>query len=140
MCVLSDHQPANHQELELSVTKEETVNTRKSEEHSAQPITTEFVGARRQRISQHSNKVMFVGQNEDCAQPITTEFDGARTQRSSPDSNTVMFDKENERCAQPTSSEFDDARTQKASSELNTVVIRAEIHAEDTDAEHICAF
>ena len=95
MCVLSDHQPANHQELELSVTKEETVNTRKSEEHRAQPITTEFVGARTQRISQHSNKVMFVGQNEHCAQPITAEFDGARTQRSSPDLNTVMFDKEN---------------------------------------------
>ena len=116
------------------------MNTRKSEEHSAQPITTEFVGARRQRISQHSNKVMFVGQNEHCAQPIITEFEGARTQRSSPDPNTVMFEEENERCAQPNSSEFDDAHTQKASSELNTVVIRAEVHAEDTDAEHIVHF
>ena len=44
------------------------------------------------------------------------------------------------RCAQPISSEFDDARTQKASSELNTVVIRAEVHAEDTDAEHLVHF
>ena len=51
-----------------------------------------------------------------------------------------MFEKENERCAQPNSSEFEDAHTQKASSELNTVVIRAEVHAEDTDAEHIVHF
>ena len=94
----------------------------------------------RHSISQDSNKVMFVGQNEHCAKPIITEFEGARTQRSSPDPNTVMFEKENERCAQPISSEFDDARTQKASSELNTVVIRAEVHAEDTDAEHLVHF
>ena len=111
MCVLSDHQPANHQELELSVTKEETVNTRKSEEHSGCSPLAQNLWVRAD--SQHSNKVMFVGQHEHCAQPITTEFDGARTQRSSPDSNTVMFDKENERCAQPTSSEFDDARTHR---------------------------
>ena len=37
------------------------------EEHSAQPISTEFVGARRQRTSENSNKVMFVGNNEHCA-------------------------------------------------------------------------
>ena len=37
-------------------------------------------------------------------------------------------------------SEFNDARTQKFSSELNTVVIKAEIHAENTDAQHIVHF
>ena len=51
------------------------------EEHSAQPISTEFVGARRQRTVKNSNKVMFVGNSEHCAQPIITEFEGARTQR-----------------------------------------------------------
>ena len=140
MCVLTDHQPANHQELELSVTKEESRDTKMSEEHSAQPITTEFVGARRQRISEDSNKVMFVGQSEHCAQPIITEFEGARTQRRSLDPNTVMFEKDIERCAQPISSKFEDARARKASSELNTVVIKAEIHAENTDAEHLVHF
>ena len=76
MCVLSDHQPANHQEFELSVTEETTVNSGKSKEH----------------------------------------------------------------CAQGINSEFEDARTQRVSSELNTVVIKAEIHAEDTDAQHIVHF
>ena len=108
MCVLSDHQPANHQEFELSVTEETTVNTRKSKEH--------------------------------CAQGIKSEFEDARAQRISPDSNTVMFERQNEHCAQPIISEFEDARTQKVRSELNTVVIKAEIHAEDTDAQHIVHF
>ena len=45
-----------------------------------------------------------------------------------------------EHCAQAIISEFEDARTQKVSSELNTVVIKAEIHAEDTDAQHIVHF
>ena len=172
MCVLSDHQPANHQEFELSVTRESTVNTWKSKEHCAQGITSEFEDARTQRISQNSNTVMFDRQNEHCAQPIISEFDdartqrnsqnsntvmferqyehcaqpiisefeGARTQRTSPDSNTVEFEEQNEHCAQAINSQFDDARTQKVSSELNTVVIRAEIHAEDTDAPHIVHF
>ena len=79
-CVLSDHQPANHKEFDLSVigeiTGETTVKTGKSKEH----------------------------------------------------------------CAQGINSEFEDARTQRISSELNTVVIKAEIHAEDTDAQHIVHF
>ena len=108
MCVLSDHQPANHQEFELSVTEETKVNTGKSKEH--------------------------------CAQGIKSEFEDARTQRIIPDSDTVMFERQNEHCAQAIITEFEDARTQKDSSELNTVVIKAEIHAEDTDAQHIVHF
>ena len=140
MCVLSDHQPANHQEFELSVTRESTVNTEKSKEHCAQGITSEFVDARTQRNSQNSNSGMFERRNEHCAQPIISEFEGARTQRTSADSNIVEFDRQNEHCAQAIISQFDDARTQIVSSELNTVVIRAEIHAEDTDARHIVHF
>ena len=112
MCVLSDHQPANHKEFELSVigeiTEETTVNTEKSNEH--------------------------------CAQDIISEFEDARTQRISSESDTVMFEGQNEHCAQAIISEFEDARTQKVSSELNTVVIKAEIHAENTDAQHIVHF
>ena len=80
MCVLSDHQPANNQEFELSViggiTEGIAVNTGNSKEH----------------------------------------------------------------CAQGIISEFEDARTQKISSESNTVVIEAEIHAENTDAQHMVHF
>ena len=112
MCVLSDHQPANHKEFELSVigeiTEETTVNTGKSKEH--------------------------------CAQGIISEFEDARTQRICSESDTVMFEGQNEHCAQAIISEFEDARTQKVSSELNTVVIKAEIHAENTDAQHIVHF
>ena len=140
MCVLADHQPANHQDLELSVTKEISTDAKMPEEHSAQPISTEFVGARRQRTSENSNKVMFVGNNEHCAQPIITEFEGARTQRGRSDPNTVTLVKDIERCAPSNSSEVEDARAKKASSELNTVVIRAEVHAENTDAEHLVHF
>ena len=172
MCVLSDHQPANHQEKELSVTRESSVNTEKSNEHCAQgitsgfvdvrtqrncknsntvlfekqnghcaqPIISEFEGARTQRNCKNSNTVLFEKQNGHCAQPFLSEFEGARTQRTSPDSNTVEFDRPNKHCAQSIISQFDDARTQKVSSELNTVVIRAEIHAEDTDAQHIVHF
>ena len=172
VCVLSDHQPANHQEFELSVTEETTVNTGKSKEHCAQGIKSEFKDARTQRISPDSNTVMFERQNEHCAQPIISEFEDARTQRISPhsntvmfgrqnehgaqanisefedtrtqriipDSDTVMFERQNEHCAQSIISEFDDARTQKFSSELNTVVIKADIHAENTDAQHIVHF
>ena len=108
MCVLSDHQPANHQEFELSVTGGITVNTGNSKEH--------------------------------CAQDIISEFEDARTQRISSESDTVMFEGQNEHCAQAIISEFEDARTQKVSSESNTVVINAEIHAENTDAQHIVHF
>ena len=116
------------------------MNTGKSKEHCAQPMITEFEGARTQRISQDSNTVKFERQKEHCAQPMITEFEGARTQKLSPDSNTVMFNRQNEHCAQAIISQFEDARTQKVSSELNTVVIKAEIHAEDTDAQHIVHF
>ena len=126
MCVLSDHQPANHQELELSVTKEETVNTRKSKEHCARGIKSEFKGARTQRASPDSNTVMFERQNEHCAQPITTEFEGARTQRISPHSNKVMFVGQNEHCAQPITTEFEGARTQRISPDSNTVMFERE--------------
>ena len=110
------------------------------EEHSAQPTSTEFVGARRQRTSENSNNVMFVGNSEHCAQPIITEFEGARTQRGRSDPNTVTLVKDMERCAPSNSSEVENARARKASSELNTVVIRAEVHAENTDAEHLVHF
>ena len=125
VCVLSDHQPANHQEFELSVTEETTVNTGKSKEHCAQGIKSEFNDARTQRMNMARN---------------ISEFEDARTQRIIPDSDTVMFERQNEHCAQSIISEFDDARTQKFSSELNTVVIKAEIHAENTDAQHIVHF
>ena len=108
MCVLSDHQTANHQEFELSVTGGITVNTGNSKEH--------------------------------CAQDIISEFEDARTQRISSESDTVMFEGQNEHCAQAIISEFEDARTQKVSSESNIVVINAEIHAENTDAQHIVHF
>ena len=81
VCVLSDHQPVNHQEFELSVIEESTVNTGKSKEHCAQPMITEFEGARTQRISQDSNTVKFERQKEHCAQPMITECEGARTQK-----------------------------------------------------------
>ena len=83
---------------------------------------------------------MFVGNSEHCAQPIITEFEGARTQRGRSDPNTVMLVKDMERCAPSYSSEVEDARAKKASLELNTVVIRAEVHAENTDAEHLVHF
>ena len=83
---------------------------------------------------------MFGRQNEHCAQAIILECEDARTQRIIPDSDTVMFERQNGHCAQSTITEFDDARTQKFSSESNTVVIKAEIHAENTDAQHIVHF
>ena len=109
VCVLSDHQPANHQEFELSligeITEEATVNTGNSKEH--------------------------------CEQDIISEFEDARTQRISSESDTVRFEGQNEHCAQVIISEFEDARTQKISSDSNTVVIETEIHANNTDAQHM---
>ena len=109
-------------------------------EHSAQPTTTYFVGARRHGTSEISNKVMFVGNSEHCAQPFITEVEGARTQRGISDPNTVTLVKDMERCATPNRSEVEMARARKASSELKTVVIRAEVHAENTEAEHLVHF
>ena len=112
MCVLSDHQPANHQEFELSVIGEITEGTKENTENS----------------------------KEHCAQGIISELEDARTQRISSESDTVMFRRQNEHCAQVIISEFENARTQKISSESNTVVIEAEIHAENTDAQHMVQF
>ena len=140
MCVLADHQPANHQELELSVTKELSTDAKMPAEHGAQPTSTDFVGARRHGTSEISNKVMFVRNSEHCAQPFITAVDGARTQRGMSDPNTETLVKDMERCTTPNRSEVEMARTKKNSSELKTVVIRAEVHAENTDAEHLVHF
>ena len=140
MCVLADHQPANHQELELSVTKELSTDAKMPAEHGAQPTFTDFVGARRHGTSEISNKVMFVRNSEHCAQPFITEVDGARTQLGMSDPNTETLVKDMERCATPNRSEVEMARTKKDSSELKTVVIRAEVHAENTNAEHLVHF
>ena len=85
MCALSDHQPANHQEFELSVTEDTTVNTGKSKEHCAQGIKSEFKDARTQRINPDLNTVMFERQKEHCAQGIKSEFKDAHTQGINPD-------------------------------------------------------
>ena len=144
MCVLSDHQPANHQEIELSVIGEITegiaVNTRNTNGYCAQDIITEPEDARTHRISSESDTVIFEGNNEHCAQGIISELEDARTQRISSESDTVMFEGKNEHCAQGIISELEDARTQRISSESNTVVIEAEIHAENTDAQHMVHF
>ena len=91
MCVLSDHQPANHQEFELSVTGGITVNTGNSKEHCAQDIISELEDARTQRIISESDTVMLEGQNEHCAQAIISEFEDARTQKVSSELNTVVI-------------------------------------------------
>ena len=144
MCVLSDHQPANHKEFELSVigeiTEETTVKTGKSKEHCAQGINSEFEDARTRKNSSESNTVRFEAQNEHCAQSINSELEDARTQKNNSESNTVRFEGQNEHCAQVIMSEFEAARTQKISSESNTVVIEAEIHADNTDSQHMTQF
>ena len=109
-------------------------------EHGAQPTFTDFVGARRHGTSEISNKVMFARNSEHCAQPFITEVDGARTQRGMSDPNTETLVKDMERCATPNRSEIDTARTKKDSLELKTVVIRAEVHAENTNEEHLVHF
>ena len=75
-----------------------------------------------------------------CAQDIISELEDARTHRISSESDTVMFEGKNEHCAQGIISELEDARTQRISSESNTVVIEAEMHAENTDAQHMVHF
>ena len=111
MCIVRSP-PANHQEFELSVIGETTEET---------------------TVNTGNSK-------EHCAQGIISEFEDARTQRISSESDTVRFEGQNEHCAQVIISEFEDARTQKISSESNTVVIEAEIHAENTDAQHMVQF
>ena len=112
MCVLSDHQPANHQEIERlnvgEITAGITVNT--------------------------------VNRKEHCTQAIIPEIEDRRAQLNSTESDTEMFDVKNEHCAQGIISELEDARTQITSRQSNTMVIEAEIHAENTDAQHMVHF
>ena len=112
MCVLSDHQPANHQEIERlnvgEITEGITVNT--------------------------------VNRKEHCAQVIISELEDRRAQLTSTESDTDMFEVKNEYCAQSIILELEDARTQRTSRESNTVVIEAEIHAESTDAQQMVHF
>ena len=168
MRALTDHQPGNHQEFELSAIRDSTVNTERSKDHCAQGTTSEFVDVRTQRDSQNSNTVMFDIENEHCAQPINSELVDARTQRFSQNSNPVKFGRQKEHRAQPIMLELEGARTQKNSPDSNTVkfdrqnkhgaqeitsqfddartqkvnsvMTRAEIHAEGTDTQHILHF
>ena len=140
VCVLADHQPANHQELELLVTKELSTDAKMPVEHGAQPTSTDFVGARRHGTSESSNKVMFARSYEHCAQPLITEVDGARTQGELSDPFTETLVKDRERCATPDRGGIDTARTKKDSLELETVVIRAEVHAGNINEEHLVHF
>ena len=109
-------------------------------EHSAQPISKEILGARRQGTSAVPNKAMFVTNDEHRAQPFITEFDGARTHGRILDPNTEMLVKDRECCAMPEISAFDMARTRITKSNSETTVIEAEIHAENTAAEHLVHF
>ena len=110
--MLSDHQPANHQEIERlnvgEITEGITVNT--------------------------------VNRKEHCAQAIISELEDRRAQPNSTESDTEMFDVKNEHCAQEIISELEDARTRITSRESNTMVIEAEVHAECTDAQHMVHF
>ena len=62
MCVLSDHQPANHQEIERfnvgEITEEITVNTVIRKEHCAQDIISELEDTRTQITSRESNTMV----------------------------------------------------------------------------------
>ena len=78
--------------------------------------------------------------SEHCAQPFIKEVEGARTQRGMSDPNTETLVRDMGRCATPNKLEIEMARTKKDSSELKTVVIRAEVHAENTEAEHLVHF
>ena len=112
VCVLSDHQPANHKEFGLSVISEIT-------EKAA--------------VEAESSK-------EHCAQGNISEFESARTRRNSLESDTVRFEGQNEHCAQVNITKFEDARTQRISSDSNTVVIEAEIHANNAETQHVVQF
>ena len=109
-------------------------------EHSAQPISKEILGARRQGTGAVPNKAMFITNDEHRAQPFITEFDGARTHGRILDPNTETLVKDRECCAMPEISAFDMARTRKRKSNSETTVIEAEIHAENTAAEHLVHF
>ena len=112
MCVLSDHQPVNHQEIERlnigEITEGTTVNT--------------------------------VNRKEDCAQMIISQLEDRRAQLNNTESDTGMFEVRNEHCAQSIISELEDMRAQRTSPESNTVVIEAEIHAENNNAQQMVHF
>ena len=92
MCALSDHQPANHQEIERlnvgEITEGITVNTVNRKEHCAQAIISELEDRRAQLSSTESDMEMFDAKNEHCAQSIISELEDARTQITSRESNT----------------------------------------------------
>ena len=112
MCVLSDHQPVTHQEIERldigEITEGITVNT--------------------------------VNRKEHCAQTIISELEDRRTQINSTKTITAVVEVKNEHCTQTIISELEDLRAQITSPESNTVVVEAEIHAESTDAQHMVHF
>ena len=62
MCVLADHQPVNHQEIERlnigEITEGITVNTVNRKEHCAQAIISELEDPRAQITSPESNTVV----------------------------------------------------------------------------------
>ena len=94
VCALSDHQPANHQEIERlnvgEITEGITVNT----VFCAQAIISELEDRRAQLNSTESDTEMFDVKNEHCTQSIISELEDARTQITSRESNTVVIEAE----------------------------------------------
>ena len=92
VCVLSDHQPANHQEIERlnvgGITEGITVNTVNRKEHCAQAIISELEDRRAQSNSTESDTEMFEVKNEHCT------LEDARTQITSRESNTMVIEAE----------------------------------------------
>ena len=90
--MLSDHQPANHQEIERlnvgEVTEGITVNTVNRKEHCAQTIISELEDRLAQSNSTESDTDMFEVKNEHCA------LEDARTQITSRESNTMVIEAE----------------------------------------------
>ena len=108
-CVLSDHQPVNHKEIERlnigEITEGITVNT--------------------------------VNRKEYCAQTVNPELEDRRAQLISTEWDMGMFELKKEHCAQSIISELEDMRAHRINTESNTVVIEAEIHAGNTDAQQM---
>ena len=111
-CVWSVHQPANHKKVGLSVISDIT-------EKAA--------------VDAESSK-------EHCAQDNIKEFGGARKRKNSLESDTVRSEGKKEHCAQANIMKFEDARTQGISSDPNPVVIRAEVHVNGTEIQHVVQF
>ena len=90
--MLSDHQPANHKEIERlnvgEITKGIKVNTVNRKEHCAQAIISELEDRRAQSNSTESDTEMFEVKNEHCA------LEDARTQITSRESNTMVIEAE----------------------------------------------